>query len=120
MDMRRDTTAFKKRFEAWKRGVSPYEAGLKKYADGKRYIPSVDGEGWDRITDDTLADVFANLVITPTKNKTEKVVNRPGWYEQELRRRINNAGYVSDETIDWDNRMRQSIYLKEHKGELPL
>ena len=88
MDMGKDTTAFKKRFEAWKRGESPYEAGLKKYGDGKRYIPSTDGTGWDRITDDELADVFANLVVTPSKNTVDKVVNRPGPYDLIQRQRL--------------------------------
>ena len=34
--MRKDPTEFRRRFAAWQRGVSPYEAGLKKYADGKQ------------------------------------------------------------------------------------
>lgn len=117
--MRRDTTAFRKRFEAWKRGESPYEAGLKKYADGKRYIPSTDGSGWDRITDDELADIFANLVVTPSKNRTETVVNRPGPYDLMLRDRINQQGYVTDQILEDDNRVRFLTALKG-KGELPL
>ena len=35
MVMRRNPTEFRKRFAAWVRGESPYEAGLKKYDDGK-------------------------------------------------------------------------------------
>lgn len=34
--MHRDPTAFKDRFEQWKNGKMPYEAGLPKYEDGKR------------------------------------------------------------------------------------
>jgi hypothetical protein len=35
MVMRRNPTEFRKIFAAWVRGESPYEAGLKKYDDGK-------------------------------------------------------------------------------------
>lgn len=92
---------------------------LPKFGDGKRYIPDFDGTGWNRITDDELADVFADLVITPSKNKYEKVVNRPGLYDLMLRNRINQQGYVTDQILEDDNRVRFLNYLSG-KGELPL
>ena len=46
MVMRKDNTAFRERFQAWKDGKKPYKDGLPAYGDGKqtkkkwKYTPS--------------------------------------------------------------------------------
>lgn len=84
---------------------------LPRYKDGTRYIPN-DRGGWDRITDDPAADVFADFVVTPSGNKNGKVVNRPGAYDLKLRERLHNAGYVTDEMLETEQRLNEAMNLR--------
>lgn len=51
--MKKDPTAFRERFKAWKEGKDPY-----------RYLYDNQSGNWNRITDDENADAFANFVAT--------------------------------------------------------
>lgn len=75
--MRRDPTEWRERVRLWKEtGELQYEAGKKKelpkYEDGKpayKYVQAGADNSWSRITNDSNGDVFANLVVTPSKVK---------------------------------------------------
>ena len=87
------------------------------FKDGKRYISNGNG-GWDRITDDITADQFANLVVTPNKNRT--VGSRKiDPYQEHIRQSVKNAGYVTDQLIEDDRRVKSTVAL-QGRGELPL
>lgn len=91
---------------------------LPKFKDGTRYISNKEG-GWDRITDDNLADVFANFVVTPKGSKKEESVNRLSEYDRKMRQQLHNAGYPTGEMLESDARNRYLTQL-QGKGELPL
>lgn len=78
--MRKDPTAFKQRFEAYKNGKSVkeiYDAGLPKYGDGKpkgdgtRYLWDDQTQSWDRITDSDVANAMAEWAFTPTTTRAK-------------------------------------------------
>lgn len=114
MVMRRNPTEFRKRFAAWVRGESPYEAGLKKYDDGKtpyrkggdrEYVWDEETQQWHRL--DPIVEAFEAIVARPQKaggnikgtSRTEPVV----WHDT----RLDNAGYVTQSMLDeqrrWDS-----------------
>lgn len=90
---------------------------LPRLKDGKRYISNGNG-GWDRISDDIMADQFANLVITPNKNRIIES-RKIDPYQEHIRQSVKNAGYVTDQLIEDDQRARSAVAL-QGKGELPL
>lgn len=56
--MKKDPTAFRERFKAWKEGKNPY-----------RYLYDNQSGNWSRITNDENADIFANFVATPNGSR---------------------------------------------------
>ena len=112
MVMRKDPTEFRERFKRWKQG-------LPAYKDGKRYIKN-DDDTWTRITDDQMADQFANLVVTPNSNKEERVVRRPDTYDALLRKSIHDAGYVTDWALERDAANRRKVAMAARHVEDPL
>ena len=56
--MKKDPTEFRKRFAAWKDGKDPY-----------RYLYDDQTGKWNRITNNDVADVFADFVATPQGNR---------------------------------------------------
>lgn len=115
-----DREAFRKRFQAYKDGKPIGEIyNIPRYKDGKRYIKN-DDNSWTRITDDEMADQFANLVVTPNKNIEERTVYRPGQADLLTRKEIHDAGYVTDETLARDARLRYDQQLAAHHSERPL
>lgn len=67
--MKKDPTEFRKRFAAWKDGKDPY-----------RYLYDDQTGKWNRITNDDVADVFADFVATPQGNRNsfsmyENIIN---------------------------------------------
>lgn len=109
---RKDPTEFRDRFQRWKQG-------LPAYKDGKRYIKN-DDDTWTRITDDQMADQFANLVVTPNNNKEERVVRRPDTYNALLRKSIHDAGYVTDWQLEQDTANRRKVAMAARHVEDPL
>lgn len=92
---------------------------LPGYRDGKRYIKN-DDDTWTRITDDQMADQFANLVVTPSSNREERVVRRPDTYDALLRKSIHDAGYVTDWALERDAANRRKVAMAARHAEDPL
>ena len=91
---------------------------LPRYKDGTRYIPNDNG-GWDRITNDDLADIFANFVVTPKGSAEEKVVNRPSEYNLKMRQKLHNAGYITNGMLEAEQRLNEAMNLRG-RGEKGL
>ena len=49
---------------------------IKRQKDGYRYIPDEKNGGWDRISDNSMADVFATMEFTPKKTKVGSSITR--------------------------------------------
>ena len=49
---------------------------IKRQKDGYRYIPDEKNGGWDRISDNSMADVFATVEFTPKKTKVGSSITR--------------------------------------------
>lgn len=72
--MKKDPTEFRDRFARWKAGEKVYENGLPAYGGGKpgskrrydyKYVQAGKDNGWERITDDEMSDVFQDFVARP-------------------------------------------------------
>ena len=49
---------------------------IKRQKDGYRYIPDEENGGWDRISDNSMSDVFATMEVTPEKTKVGSSITR--------------------------------------------
>lgn len=54
----------------------PIKKPIKRQKDGYRYIPDEENGGWDRISDNSMSDVFATMEFTPKKTKTGSSITR--------------------------------------------
>ena len=54
----------------------PIKKPIKRQKDGYRYIPDEENGGWDRISDNSMSDVFATMEFTPKKTNVGSSITR--------------------------------------------
>lgn len=72
--MRKDNTAFRERFQAWKEGKKPYQDGLPAYRGGKedlKHNPTNATVNDDGTFTDDYTKVFDDFYVTPSGVKTK-------------------------------------------------